>query len=146
MFNHESPLRSPNFVTRKIVRGAIDVAAGRTSELVLGRLDIQRDWGYASDYVEAMWLMLQQPEAHDFVVATGVTHSLRDFVKRAFEACELDWRDYVRSDTALFRPQEIDMNGADPSKAHRELGWRAETSFDGLVDLMVEAERGERRR
>ena len=141
LFNHESPLRPPRFVTRKVVQGAVAIAEGRMEHLVLGRLDIERDWGYAAEYVEAMWMMLQRPEPSDFVVATGVVHTLSDFVAAAFRACGLNWLDHVRSDPSLFRPNEIARNGGDPRKARDVLGWKARSSFEEVVGLMVESEK-----
>jgi len=138
LFNHESPLRPERFVTQKIVRAAFRIAAGSNERLTLGRLDIQRDWGWAPEYVEAMWQMLQQPQPEDFVIATGETHSLQDFVAEAFAAVNLDWRDHVDTDPALMRPSDISISRADPSSAKAKLGWQAQTRMTGVVKKMVE--------
>lgn len=141
LFNHESPRRGETFVTRKITRGVASILAGRTSELRLGNLDACRDWGFAGDYVEAMWLMLQQDEPEDYVVGTGVAHSVRDFCERAFGQAGLHWEDHVRSDARFMRPAELDHLVADPAKAERDLSWKPTVDFDGLVSMMVEADR-----
>jgi GDPmannose 4,6-dehydratase len=141
LFNHESPRRGLEFVTRKITWHAAAIKLGHLSELPLGNLDAKRDWGYAKDYVEAMWLMLQQDEASDFVVATGETHSVRECVEIAFDQAGLpDWQQYVRTDDSLIRPAEVDLLVGDPSKAERELGWKPQTSFEQLIRLMVDAD------
>jgi GDPmannose 4,6-dehydratase len=142
LFNHESPLRPERFVTQKIVRAAFRIAAGSNERLTLGRLDIQRDWGWAPEYVEAMWQMLQQPQPEDFVIATGETHSLQDFVAEAFAAVNLDWRDHVDTDPALMRPSDISISRADPSSAKAKLGWQAQTRMTGVVKKMVEVAMG----
>jgi len=142
LFNHESPLRSERFVTRKIVIAACRIAAGRLGPLRLGNLGVERDWGFAGDYVEAMWLMLQQPEPDDFVLATGRSYKLRDFVREAFSHVGLDWREHVEIDPALFRPSDVEIMRADPGKALRVLGWRARHAADAVARLMVDAERG----
>jgi GDPmannose 4,6-dehydratase len=141
LFNHESPLRPRRFVTRKIVAGACAIAAGDPSVLELGNLDVQRDWGWAPEYVDAMWRMLQQDAPDDYVVATGETHSLRAFVAEAFACVGLDWHDHVRQDPALFRRTDIAVSRADPSKARARLGWSATVRMPDVVRRMVEAER-----
>ena len=141
LFNHESPRRGETFVTRKITRGVASILAGRTNELRLGNLDACRDWGFAGDYVEAMWLMLQQDEPEDYVVGTGVAHSVRGFCERAFELAGLHWEDHVRRDARFVRPAELDHLMADPAKAERGLSWKSKVDFDGLVSMMVEADR-----
>jgi GDPmannose 4,6-dehydratase len=140
LFNHESPRRGENFVTRKVAIAAARIAAGLDSEVVLGNLDAKRDWGLASEYVEAMWRMLQHNEPDDFVVATGETHTVEEFVAAAFDAVGLDWHDFVRHDERFERPTEVDILQGDASKAARVLGWEAKTRFQGLVHLLVEAE------
>jgi GDPmannose 4,6-dehydratase len=140
LFNHESPRRGENFVTQKIVKAAVNIINGRQKNLSLGNLDARRDWGYAKDYVEAMWLMLQQPTPDDYVIATGETYSIRDFLTETFNYLGLDWENYVVIDSKHFRPAEVDILIGDPSKAKRVLGWEAKTKFKELVRLMVEAE------
>jgi GDPmannose 4,6-dehydratase len=140
LFNHESPRRGETFVTRKITRGLARILAGKDKKLYLGNLDAKRDWGYAKDYVEAMWLMLQQDEPDDYVVATGETWTVRDFLSRAFGRAGLDWKDYVEFDPRYLRPSEVDLLIGDPSKAKQRLGWSPRTSFDELVQLMVDAD------
>jgi GDPmannose 4,6-dehydratase len=140
LFNHESPRRGKEFVTRKISDGVARIKLGLANELRLGNLDAQRDWGFAGDYVRAMWLMLQQPKADDYVIATGRTHAVRDFVRLAFAAADLDWERYVVVDPRYYRPAEVDLLVGDPSKALRELGWRPEVSFEQLVEQMVRAD------
>jgi GDPmannose 4,6-dehydratase len=138
LFNHESPRRGENFVTRKITRGIAQILAGKTDQLRLGNLDSKRDWGHARDYVEAMWLMLQQDEPDDYVIATGVQHSVRDFVETAFGLAGVDWNRHVVVDEAYLRPADvIDLRG-DASKAARKLGWKPRTSFEELVREMLE--------
>jgi len=137
LFNHESPRRGLEFVTRKVTHGAAKIKLGLQKELRLGNLDAQRDWGYAADYVKAMWLMLQQDSPDDFVVATGETHSVRELVELAFSAVGLNWEDYVVIDPAFLRPAEVDLLVGDPSKAERVLGWRREADFPTLVEMMV---------
>ena len=139
LFNHESPLRPERFVTQKIVRTAARIAAGSDEKLVMGNIDIQRDWGWAPEYVEAMWQMLQQPQPEDFVIATGETHSLQDFVAAAFTAVNLDWHKHVDIDPALMRPSDLNISRADPSLAQAKLGWQAQTRMAGVVKNMVEA-------
>jgi len=140
LFNHESERRGIEFVTRKISDGVARIKLGMAEELILGNLDARRDWGYAGDYVEAMWLMLQQPEPRDYVVATGETHSVREFVEQAFGVVGLDWRRYVRSDPALQRPAEVDLLLGDARKAREELGWAPRVGFEALVVRMVESD------
>jgi GDPmannose 4,6-dehydratase len=138
LFNHEGPRRGPEFVTRKVTQAVARIALGRQDELVMGTLDAKRDWGYAGDYVQAMWLMLQQDEPDDFVVATGVAHSVAEFVEAAFRAAGIeDWERYVRQDPRFFRPAEVDLLIGDASKAHRTLGWQPQVGFAELVELMV---------
>lgn len=140
LYNHESPRRPESFVTQKIVRGAVAIARGKQTELRLGNLDTRRDWGFAGDYVHAMSLMLQQPTPADYVIATGESHSVRDWCELAFALVGLDYRDHVVSDAEFWRPAEPVPLIGDPSKAQRELGWSATTSFADLVRRMVEAE------
>jgi GDPmannose 4,6-dehydratase len=140
LFNHESPRRGREFVTRKVTDGAARIKVGQAAELRLGNLDAQRDWGFAGDYVKAMWLMLQQDRPDDYVIATGQTHSVRDLVRVAFECVGLDWQRYVVQDPALIRPAEVDLLIGDASKARRVLGWQPEVTFEGLVHMMVEAD------
>jgi len=141
LFNHESFLRPERFVTRKIVSAACRIAAGSKETLLLGDISIRRDWGWAPDYVEAMWLMLQQDQADDFVIATGEAHSLQEFVERVFETCGLDWKDHVEFDEHLKRPAEIRANRGDPRKAEQQLGWKPKHFMHDVVRLMVDAER-----
>jgi GDPmannose 4,6-dehydratase len=140
LFNHESPRRGRSFVTRRISEGVARIKLGLADEIVLGNLDVRRDWGYAKEYVEAMWLMLQQDEPEDFVIGTGVSHSVGDFVDAAFACVGLKREDHVRIDPDLARPADIEEVVADPSKARRELGWEAKVSFEQLVELMIRAE------
>ena len=140
LFNHEGPRRGREFVTRKITWHAAAIKLGLQNELVLGNLDAKRDWGYAVDYVEAMWLMLQRDEPDDFVIATGETNSVRRCVEIAFDQAGLDWESHVRIDDSLKRPAEVDLLVGDASKAERELGWRPKTSFEQLIRLMVDAD------
>lgn len=140
LFNHESPRRGETFVTRKVTRAAARIQAGSQDKLYLGNLDAQRDWGYAKEYVEAMWLMLQQDQPDDYVVATGETHSVKEFVEATFSAVGLDWQKYVEIDPKYYRPAEVDLLVGDASKAKRLLGWEPTTTFKGLVDLMVDAD------
>lgn len=136
LFNHESPLRPHRFVTQKIVQAAMRIAAGSAEKLTLGRMDISRDWGWAPDYVEAMWLMLQQQNPEDYVIATGHTFSLQEFVATAFELRQLDWRDHVVQDVSLFRPSDILINSADPGKAKKEINWKAKFYGKEVVRAM----------
>ena len=140
LFNHESPRRGETFVTRKITRAAARIAAGHQQHVSLGNLDARRDWGHARDYVEAMWLMLQQDEPDDYVIATGETHTVREFATLAFSIVGLDYLDYVRHDTRYDRPAEVDVLLGDASKARERLGWTPSVTFGGLVRQMVEAE------
>ena len=139
-FNHESPRRGHEFVTRKIARGAARIKAGLDSELRLGNLDSQRDWGFAPDYVRGMWLMLQHDQPEDYLLATGRTHTVQRFVELAFESLGLDYKQFVVQDPRFMRPADVDLLVGDPSKAQAELGWQVETSFEDLVRIMVEAE------
>jgi GDPmannose 4,6-dehydratase len=140
LFNHESPRRGFEFVTRKISRGAASIKLGLTNHLDLGNLDAQRDWGYALDYVKAMWMMLQQETPSDFVIGSGETHSVRDFCEIAFGFLDMDYRDYVRQDSKVYRPAEADLLVSNPTKAHQVLGWTPSLTFRGLVEMMVEAD------
>ncbi|ADG69224.1 GDP-mannose 4,6-dehydratase [Planctopirus limnophila DSM 3776] len=140
LFNHESPRRGEQFVTRKITLGAARIKVGLQKKLALGNLDAQRDWGFAKDYVEAMWLMLQQPVPGDYVVATNETHTVREFLEETFRLLDLDPAEYVEIDPAFFRPSEVPVLKGDYSKAEKELGWKPATNFKELVRLMVEAD------
>jgi GDPmannose 4,6-dehydratase len=138
LFNHEGPRRGLEFVTRKITNTAARIKLGIEKELVLGNTDAKRDWGYAGDYVKAMWMMLQQDEPDDYVIATGETHSVEEFLTLTFEKVGLgDWRNFVRHDPKFLRPAEVDLLIGDPSKAKEKLGWQPEVGFDELVDMMV---------
>jgi len=140
-FNHESPRRGTEFVTRKISLAVARIKLGKQKKLVLGNLDSKRDWGFTGDYVEAMWLMLQQKEPQDFVVGTGETHSVREFCEKAFHMVGIiNWQDYVESNQDFYRPAEVDLLIADPSKARKILKWQPKTSFDQLVKMMIEAD------
>ena len=141
LYNHESPLRPERFVTRKVVSAACRIAAGDPEKLRLGNLDIERDWGWAPEYVEAMWLMLQQDQADDFVIATGNSNKLSDFVDLAFRAVGLDWHEHVEIDPGLTRPTDISRGVGDPSLANRVLGWKAQHHMGDVVTMMVEGER-----
>ncbi|HXG51588.1 MAG TPA: GDP-mannose 4,6-dehydratase [candidate division Zixibacteria bacterium] len=140
LFNHESPRRGETFVTRKVTRAVARIRAGLDHKLYLGNLDARRDWGYAKEYVEAIWLMLQQDEPDDYVVATGETHSVRELVETAFSYAGLDWKRYVEKDPRYFRPAEVDLLVGDASKAKQVLGWEAKTKFKDLIRLMVDAD------
>jgi GDPmannose 4,6-dehydratase len=140
LFNHESPRRGETFVTRKISRAAARIKCGLEDKLYLGNLDAKRDWGYAPDYVEAMWLMLQQDEPDDYIIGTGVTHSVEEFVELAFSHVGLDWHQYVAVDPRYFRPSEVDTLQADPRKGRTKLKWRHRVEFEELVRIMVDAE------
>jgi GDPmannose 4,6-dehydratase len=143
LFNHESPLRGSRFVTRKIVKAACLIKAGSRERLRLGNIDIARDWGWAPEYVDAMWRMLQQPTPDDFVIATGKTHRLGYFIELVFNACGLDWREWVDVDQDLFRPTDLQKGHADPSKAARVLNWGAKVTIDEIVRRMVAVENGQ---
>ena len=140
LFNHESPRRGLEFVTRKVTHGVARIKAGIDRTLALGNMDAQRDWGYAADYVRAMWLMLQQDRPDDYVVATGETHSVKELVELSFAAVDLDWEQHVVIDERFLRPAEVDLLVGDPSKAETTLGWRREVDFPALVQMMVDAD------
>jgi GDPmannose 4,6-dehydratase len=140
LFNHESPRRGLEFVTRKVTHGVARIKHGLATELRLGNLDAKRDWGYAADYVRAMWLMMQRDTPEDFVIATGETHSVRELCEVAFSAAGLNWEDHVVVDPAFLRPAEVDLLVGDATKAQRELGWRCETDFNGIIEMMVAAD------
>ena len=140
LFNHESPLRPPRFVTQKIIHGACAIASGNQDKLYLGRISVQRDWGWAPEYVEAMYLMLQQPQADDYAIATGETYSLEDFVKTAFDCVGLNWEDFVETDQSLYRPTDIAVGRASPAKAKHKLGWEAQVKMPDIVKMMVQAQ------
>jgi len=146
LFNHESPRRGENFVTRKITLGAASIKLGIQSKLVLGNLDAKRDWGYARDYMEAARLMLQQPAPDDYVVATGESHSIKDFLSEAFGCLDLDWQQYVETDARYMRPAEVETVIGDATKARRVLGWQPRTSFRELVRMMVDHDLGQLRK
>jgi GDPmannose 4,6-dehydratase len=141
LFNHESPLRPVRFVTRKIVQGAVRIAAGGETKLTLGNLDVYRDWGWAPEYVEAMWRMLQQDQPGDFIIATGQTRSLQEFVETAFGLVGLDWRQHVELDSGLLRPTDIRRCVADPSRAAERLDWRASVGMEEIVQRMIDGEK-----
>jgi GDPmannose 4,6-dehydratase len=140
LFNHESPRRGTGFVTQKITKAAVNIYRKKQLELRLGNLDARRDWGYAKDYVEGMWMMMQQPKPDDFVLATGETHSIREFLDEAFDYLHIDWHQHVAIDPELYRPAEVDLLLGDASKAKRVLGWEPKVKFKELVRLMVDAE------
>ncbi len=140
LFNHESPRRGETFVTRKITRGLADIMAKKADKLYLGNIDAKRDWGFAGDYVEAMWLMLQQQEADDYVVATGETYSVKEFLDESFGHAGLDWKKYVEISEKYFRPAEVDLLIGDSSKARKNLGWKPKVNFKALVKMMVDAD------
>lgn len=140
LFNHESPLRPERYVTRKIVAAACRIADGSRETLLLGNMDVARDWGWAPEYVEAMWLMLQDDKPEDYVVATGSTRTLAEFVEETFSCLNLDWHDHVKTDPTLFRPTDIKRGAADPAKAKSKLGWQANKKLREVVKLMVEGE------
>jgi GDPmannose 4,6-dehydratase len=140
LFNHESPRRGLEFVTRKITDGVARIKLGLADELRLGNLGAKRDWGFAGDYVEAMWLMLQRDEPEDYVIGSGETHSVEEFVQTAFERAELNWESYVKIDPAFIRPAEVELLLADPTKARREMNWQTKVSFQELVAMMVDAD------
>jgi GDPmannose 4,6-dehydratase len=145
LFNHESPRRGETFVTRKVTQAVARIKLGLQDRLYLGNLNARRDWGYAPDYVRAMWLMLQQEEPDDYVIGTGESHTVRDFVEKAFAHVDLDWREYVAIDPRYNRPSEVDFLLADAGKARRQLGWEAEVRFEDLVRIMVDADLAEAR-
>ena len=140
LFNHESPRRGLEFVSRKVTDAVARIKLGLATELRLGNLDARRDWGFAGDYVDAMWRMLQQPEPADYVIGTGISHSVRDLVEAAFGHAGLDWRAYVKTDPAFMRPAEVDVLLADPTRAREELGWRPTVGFAELIAMMVDAD------
>jgi len=140
LFNHESPRRGETFVTRKITRSVANIRQGLDDKLFLGNLDAKRDWGYAGDYIEGMWMMMQQPEPDDYVLATGETHSVREFVELAFEYAGLDWKKHVEIDPRYFRPAEVDLLLGDATKARTKLGWQPKVTFQELVRMMVDAD------
>jgi GDPmannose 4,6-dehydratase len=140
LFNHESPRRGETFVTRKITRAATRIKLGLQDKLYLGNLEAKRDWGFAADFVEAMWLILQQDEPNDYVIATGENHSVREFAEKVFQKLELDYKEYVETDARYFRPTEVDVLLGDSSKAQKVLEWKPKVSFDQLIDMMIEAD------
>jgi GDPmannose 4,6-dehydratase len=140
LFNHESPRRGETFVTRKVTRAVAHIKFGLQDKLFLGNLDAKRDWGFAADYVEGMWSMLQQDEPDDYVLATGETHSIRELLDVAFSHAELDWKKYVEIDPRYFRPAEVDLLLGDPSKAQEKLGWRPRVGFQELIKMMVDSD------
>ena len=140
LFNHESPRRGENFVTRKITRAVARIQAGKQKKLFMGNIEAKRDWGYAKEYVEAMWLMLQQPEPDDYVIATGETHSVKEFLELAFDRVKLDWKKFVEIDPKFYRPAEVDQLIGNPVKARKKLNWSPKTKFADLVRLMVDAD------
>jgi GDPmannose 4,6-dehydratase len=140
LFNHESPRRGETFVTRKITKAAARIKLGVQKDLFLGNLDAKRDWGFAGDYIQAMWMMLQTPKPEDYVIATGETHTVREFLELAFNRLQLDWRKYVKIDSKYYRPTEVDLLIGDASKAKRDLGWEAKVRFEELVNMMVDAD------
>jgi len=140
LFNHESPRRGREFVTRKVTEGVARIKLGLGDKISLGNLDARRDWGYAKDYVEMMWRMMQEDSPEDYVIASGKTHSVADLVRTAFEYVGLNWEDYVVQDPKLFRPAEVDLLVGDPSKAKKNLGWEPQVSFKELIEMMVDAD------
>jgi GDPmannose 4,6-dehydratase len=140
LFNHESPRRGETFVTRKITRGLADIISKKIDKIYLGNLDAKRDWGFAGDYVEAMWMMLQQDEADDYVVATGETYSVKEFLDESFGLVGLDWKKHVEISEKYFRPAEVDLLIGDSTKARQKLGWKPKVDFKGLVKMMVESD------
>jgi GDPmannose 4,6-dehydratase len=140
LFNHESPRRGETFVTRKITKAAARIKLGVQKDLFLGNLDAKRDWGFAGDYIQAMWMMLQAPKPEDYVIATGETHTVREFLELAFNRLQLDWQKHVKIDTKYYRPTEVDLLIGDASKAKRDLGWEAKVRFEELAHMMVDAD------
>jgi GDPmannose 4,6-dehydratase len=140
LFNHESPLRGLEFVTRKITNSVAKIKLGLQKELRLGNLKTRRDWGYAPEYVNAMWLMMQQKRPDDFVIATGETHSIQEFAQEAFAVVGLEWKDYLKSDERLFRPLDVESLCGNPKKAERILGWKPKVTFKELISIMVKAD------
>jgi len=140
LFNHESPKRGLEFVTRKVTNTAVKIKLGLSNELRLGNLDAKRDWGFAGDYARAMWLMLQQDKPDDYVISTGITHSVRDLVKIAFDCVNLNWKDYVIVDPKFVRPAEVELLLGNSTKALKKLGWAPETSFEELIKMMIDAD------
>jgi GDPmannose 4,6-dehydratase len=140
LFNHESPRRGETFVTRKITKAAARIKLGVQKDLFLGNLDAKRDWGFAGDYIQAMWMMLQAPKPEDYVIATGETHTVREFLELAFNRLQLDWQKYVKIDTKYYRPTEVDLLIGDASKAKRDLGWEPKVRFEELANMMVDAD------
>jgi GDPmannose 4,6-dehydratase len=147
LFNHESPRRGPEFVTRKVSRAVARISLGMQDEIVMGNLDAKRDWGFAGDYVEAMWRMLQQDEADDYVIATGATHSIKELLEAAFAVVGIDdWVPYVRQDPKFMRPAEVDLLIGDPTKAREKLGWKPQVGFNQLISMMVESDLAEQKK
>ena len=140
LFNHESPRRGETFVTRKITKAAARIKLGVQKDLFLGNLDAKRDWGFAGDYIQAMWMMLQAPKPEDYVIATGETHTVREFLELAFNRLQLDWQKHVKIDTKYYRPTEVDLLIGDASKAKRDLGWEPKVRFEELANMMVDAD------
>src|SRR5262249_13376773 len=140
LFNHESPRRGATFVTRKVTRAVARIKAGIDKELYLGNLDAKRDWGYAPEYVEAMWMMLQQDEPDDYVIATGETHSIKDLLDHAFGYAGMEWKKYVKVDPHYYRPAEVELLMGDASKAKKKLGWQPKVRFKELIEIMVQAD------
>jgi len=140
LFNHESPRRGTEFVTRKITYGAVRIKLGLAKELLLGNLEARRDWGFAGDYVQAMWTLMQNDHPEDFVVGTGATHSVQEFCEKAFSYLGLDYREYVKQDPRFYRPAEVDLLIADSTRVRQQLGWSPKVDFDGLVEMMVDAD------
>jgi GDPmannose 4,6-dehydratase len=138
LFNHESPRRGLEFVTKKVTYGAAKIKLGLADNLCLGNLDTKRDWGYAKDYIEAMWLMLQQDKAEDYVISTGETHSVKEWVESSFQCLDLDWEKYVKIDKRFIRPADVDLLVGDYSKAEKQLGWKPKVGFKQLVKIMIE--------
>ena len=140
LFNHESPRRGETFVTRKITKAAARIKLGTQQELFLGNLEAKRDWGYAGDYVEAMWMMLQAPQPEDYVIATGETHTVKEMLELAFDRLHLDWKQHVKIDEKYYRPTEVDLLIGDATKAKAQLGWQPKVRFEELIAMMVDAD------